>query len=385
MVKTFTAFTCEIDDVGAAVREILEGLNLAANLKKNAVGLINCHSDFIESGVVAALCSKLPFETVGTTTIACSCPGKIDRALLTVCVLTSDEIVFSTALTESISQEQEETIRRAYSPALAKLGARPKMALAYAPLLNHVSGDRILSVMDRVTGELPVFGTVSVDHTIDYHTSQVIHNGKVSSDCMAFALIGGDIEPEFFVVNISESRIVKQKAIITASDGSLLKEVNGMPVLRYFETLGISEKDIISGANVIPFVIDYNDGTDPITRAIFALTPEGYAVCGGEMPVNSTLSIGSIDHSDVNATSMSIAKTIAALNPSGVLLFSCVARYYVQGFDNLSEMSNIAGELDGVVEYQLCYSGGELCPMRTAAGKLFNRVHNDTLIICAFK
>lgn len=383
MIKTLTAYTYEIDDVDAAVAEIFERLD-SSSLMKNSVGLINCFAEFIGSGVVSALCEKLPFDTVGCTTLAGACPGQIDQALLTLTVLTSDDVDFSAVMSESLVEEQDGPISEAYNRALKKLKGNPSLILAYAPLINHVGGDKIVDALDKASGDVPIFGTLALDHTQDYHLSETIYNGESSRGSLAFVLIEGAVSPKFYVTSISESKIQKQKTIITSSDGNVVKEVNGIPILKYLEALGIAKDNEIAGANVIPFVIDYNDGTKPIARAIFATTPDGYAVCGGEMPVNSTLAIGAIDRTDVLGTAEAIAKELSHLKTNGVLLFSCMARFLVLGGDYLAEMKTIDAALNGKAAYQICYSGGEICPMINADGKIFNRFHNDTLVVCAF-
>lgn len=56
MIKSFTAFTDEIDDAGQAVAEITQQLEEAGALLKNTFGIISCYAEFVESGVVSALC-----------------------------------------------------------------------------------------------------------------------------------------------------------------------------------------------------------------------------------------------------------------------------------------------------------------------------------------
>jgi hypothetical protein len=51
MIKMYTARTSEIDEVSEAISEIKSQIDFSA-LKKNSGGLVFCHIDFIESGVV---------------------------------------------------------------------------------------------------------------------------------------------------------------------------------------------------------------------------------------------------------------------------------------------------------------------------------------------
>ena len=52
MIKMFSAFTEEIDDVDAAISEILSQLDLEHSLMQNSIGILHCYHEFIDSGVV---------------------------------------------------------------------------------------------------------------------------------------------------------------------------------------------------------------------------------------------------------------------------------------------------------------------------------------------
>ncbi|MDR2738996.1 MAG: hypothetical protein LBB68_04085 [Treponema sp.] len=69
MIKVLNACTAEIDDVDLAVSEILEQLDVPGNLRNNSIGIIACYYEFIETGVVAEICKRLPFDVVGCTTL----------------------------------------------------------------------------------------------------------------------------------------------------------------------------------------------------------------------------------------------------------------------------------------------------------------------------
>lgn len=384
MIITLTACTFEIDEVDLAVSEIKEQLDIDANLKKNSIGLLTCYAEFIDSGVVQALSEALPFDIVGCTTLGNATNGAHGHMMLALTVLTSDDISFSAGMTDSLDAEQEKPMREAYERAAAKLPEKPTMILTYMALLYHVGGDYTIELLDKISGGVPCFGTVAVDHTQDYHVTQTLYNGKASRDAMAFVLVSGDVDPLFFLTSISEEKIVKQKAIITASNGNVLMEVNDIPILKHLENLGLSKDGRIDGANSIPFIVDFNDGSQPSARAIYALTDEGYAVCGGVMPVGSTLSVGSIDYEDViHTTTELIKRAEESGKKQGFLLFSCLSRNLALGVDTEAEMV-LAEEKITSCPFQFTYSGGEICPSYDANGKIVNRFHNDTVIGCIF-
>ncbi|MDR1196280.1 MAG: FIST C-terminal domain-containing protein [Endomicrobium sp.] len=384
MIRTLTAYTSEIDNHETAAAEILEQLDLKKNLLKNSIGIINCHSDFIEAGIVEAICKELPFKTAGTTTLGNCVPGGFAHMQLSIAVLTSDDIIFSSAVTEPLKPDNyKDDLDYAYNKAAKDLPGKPSLVLAFAPLLFDLAGDYIVEALDSLSGGVPIFGTLAVDHTIDYSTAATIYDGKSWKNKLSLILMYGEINPVFSIASVSEDKILGQKAIITESEGNILKRVNDMSVMKYLQSIGLAPNGKIEGLNAIPFIIDFNDGTRTVTRAIFAITPEGYAVCGGVMPLNATLGIGYIDHDDViSTTKETIDKILEQKNRDGLLIFSCLVRNLVLGFDVFAEMEEAEKTIKGKIPYFMSYSGGEICPVYNEEGKFVNRFHNDTIITC---
>ena len=93
MIQMYTARTSEIDEIDVAVAEIKSQIDFGS-LKKNTGGLIFCHIDFVDSGVVAALCEALPFNVIGMTSMASVDEHGYGLFDLTLTVLTSDEVTF---------------------------------------------------------------------------------------------------------------------------------------------------------------------------------------------------------------------------------------------------------------------------------------------------
>jgi hypothetical protein len=379
MIKAYAAMTREIDDTEAAVAEILEALDIDNNLLKNSVGIITCFAEYDDTGALKAICDVLPFDCLGATTCLCATGGEIDQIMFAITVLTSDDCDFKTAFIP-IAENYKESINTAVSELLNSGTGKPSLFLTYLPLLNTISGDMILSAIDSASGSTPLFGTVAVDHTSDYSSTKVIHNGVATREAAALCAVYGDVDFQFEVASLDKEKIRKQKAIITESDGNLLIGVNGKTALEYFEEIGLAKENLASGVGVIPLVIDYMDSTRPVARAVFALTPDGYAVCGGEMPVDATFSIGKIDMSDVLST------TEAALNSlthkDGVILgYSCMARYLVQGASYTAEAQKV-NSVAGETPYLFACSGGEICPLPDSDGNLKNYFHNYTTVFC---
>jgi hypothetical protein len=395
MIKTISAYTLEIDDAGAAVAEITAQLGLGTKpgggLLKNSLGLLSCYADFISSGVVAALAKALPFPIVGTTTIAGAANGIQGEMLLILTVLTSDDTEFLAAVTGPITAEDEAPLRSAWEETGAKRADKPALMISFAPLLLNVSGDFFAESWTAINGNVPNFGTLAVDHNQDYHEAQTIFNGEAYRDRYVFVFLYGKLKPRFFVKGISEEKAFRETGVVTASAGNQLQAVNGVSVADYLTGLGLTrdESGNIAGINSFPFILDYNDGAQPVIRVMFAVTPDGSAVCGGKVPVGATLTVGTIDADEVLNSSAELltaakAEAVRSAEAGGagaLLIFSCVGRFFAQGYNNTAEMEKTQALLENH-SFHLCYSGTELCPVNGKDGGLTNRSHNDTMVIC---
>ncbi|MDL2219103.1 FIST C-terminal domain-containing protein [Ruminococcaceae bacterium OttesenSCG-928-O06] len=386
MIRMLNACTLEVDEAEVALAELLQQLDWENNRLPNAAAFLTCSCDFLETDVLRHVCDALPFPVVGCTTLANAAPREAGTMMLCLTVLCSDDCQFATALTPPLGEELAGPIEAAYHKAAATLPAPPALVLAFMPMIRKVGGELILDALDAVAGGAPIFGTIACDRdTSEYENTFTIYEGEGSRDAMSLLLISGNIAPRFFVTSASEDKVQKQKAIITASQGSVLQQVNNISTKEYLRTLGLVQGDGIEGMSAIPFVVNYNDGTQPVARAIYMLTEEGYAVCGGAMPVNATLSIGSIDYEDVLLTArQTCGEILATGKTNGLILFPCLGRNMVLGADYMAEIDAVRESLGGALPFHLAYSGGEVCPVYNEEGAALNRFHNFTFIACVF-
>jgi hypothetical protein len=383
MIKTILLQTAEADDPETAVFDILTQLK-KSQLGKNSIGLISCFADFISSGVVAALAEKLPFPIAGATTLAAAATGVQGEVLLLITVLTSDDVEFEVGITDPISGEDAAPLKAAWDVVAGKRTDKPGLMLSYGPLLMNVSADFFVEAWSAITGNVPNFGTLAVDHNPDYHESQTILNGEASKDRYVFVLCYGKVDPLFFIAGVPEEKAFREKGIVTASQGNQLKGVNGVSVAQYLTSLGLEkdENGAIKGINSYPFIQDYKDGTPPVIRAMFAITPDGSAVCGGKIPVGAELTVGFISAEGLVASAEETLKKVAPKAAGrSVLIFPCVGRYFYLGYKKNAEMEKTA-QILGDTHFHLSYSGTELCPVYGKDGKLTNRSHNDTMVVC---
>ena len=387
-MKLINAWTLELDEPADAVSEILDQLNLEKNALKNSVGFVTCSYDFIESGMVRMICEALPFDVVGCTTLTNANNQETGTMLFCLTVLTADDCRFTTAITGPLSENMEGVIKEAVQKAKSNPAqggcTDAKMALVFLPIFG-LGGEIILDTLDKELGGIPIFGTVACgSDTSDFNNTCVIHNGECIRDSLAFLLISGNVNPRFVVTSTSEQNLIKQQAVVTSSEGGLLKEVNNITAKAYLESKGLVVGKGAEGLVSVPFVVDCNDGTQPVARAIYGINEDGSANCGGNMPEGSALYIGRMDVEDILLTAEhSVIKLLADGKANGLIMFPCMGRNMVLAMDPFAEI-NVARKLTGNdIPWHLAYSGGECCPVFTTDGRIANRFHNFTFIGCA--
>lgn len=382
MLQAMSAFTFEIDDPDTAVAEITRQIDLK-KLRAHSLGILTCSPAFIETGVVQAISEALPFDSIGCTTAGTAVAASLGELMLSLVVLTSDDLDFSIGCTESLENEQEAPIAAAWQEAVKGKDGKPAMMLVFAPFIINVGGEVFVETLSRINGGLPVFGTLAVDSTPQAVESKTFFKGKDSQTAMSFALLYGDVHPSFYVASIPDDKIQKQRGIITRSSGNILMEINNTPLIDYLKSLGLRQNGGTWESVTFPFIVDYNDGTKPVARSIYAITGEGYAVCGGFMPENATVSMGSLDFTDViRSTSETVNTIMEQKQGSCLIMFACLYRFLMLGANTTAEMEAIQDVAAGKQEYQFSYSGGEMCPVYTGEGTTVNRFHNCTFIAC---
>ena len=383
MIKTFVAHTVEVDDAQIALQEIKDGLNLDNNLLKNSIGIIACHYEFVMSGVAKDVCDALPFDVVGAIASPVSSGIASDALLMTIMVITSDEAEFISVLTPSLLDDPRKTITESYN---ATEKGKPKLILTYAPFIAQNSGDDYVSILSDVSDNAPCFGTLAVDDTADFSNCFMFYNGEHYSDRMGLVLIYGNINPKFYMANVSPEKIMEKSAIVTKSQGHIVMEINGRTVDDYFTSLGLAKASESQYALAFPFLIDYKDGTPKVSKIYIRRTPERYALFASAIPEGSAMHISSFDKDDTYVTTGGLMDKIIAdaANANGLLIYSCIARGMAVGGDMMEEMTLINDKWKQRLPIMTAYSGGEVCPTVATSERIVNRFHNSAIVACLF-
>jgi hypothetical protein len=381
MITMLTAFTEEIDDVELAVSELLEQLDLDHRRLANSLGIIHCFSDFVDSGVVRALSEKLPFDTLGCTTMSASTPSGMSQMGLTITVLTSGDVHFASGVSDPVGDSVDVPLTKLYNGIMTGLSEKPAMLMPFIPFLLSVGGDEFIEKLDALSGGIPAFGTMAISNEPDFSRTSTFYNGESYPSSMALALIGSGAAPEFSSVSVNEENILKQKAVITEVNRNILKTINNMPAVKYLESINLAKEGDVMGIASMPFIIYLEDGS-MLVRACFGANGEGDLILGGAVPVNSTLALGVMGLEDVvNSTEAKVREALAAARGRGIMMYSCGGRKLALGMQPLAEHEKVKECLGGS-PYHFVYSGGEVFPSRLSDGRVVNHLQNDSLIIC---
>ncbi|MDR2358018.1 MAG: FIST C-terminal domain-containing protein [Oscillospiraceae bacterium] len=379
MIKIQTAFTTELDDPAAAAAEIMSQIDSGALLKNN-VGIITFYQDLHETGVLEAVAEALPFDTAGCSVISGGTEKEFGFEQLSVAVLSSDDVKFSTAVSDEITPENAEDASRAcYRDALGRLGGDPSLVLVFGPITREISGYRYTLALDAESGGVPIFGTLSNTGVV-YEDARVSYNGKAQRCVITLVLMSGDVKPRFFTKAISDSNVTRKGAFVTESDGYILKKINGLSVRDYLLSIGVSTGEDGAIAS-LPILIDYKDGTKPTAYSMYGNTERGMLV-GGLVPVGAEIAFADVDYASVIGTAEEalemIREELSKDSASGVFIIPCFSRFLTLGHQAEDEMKKTAELLGQSVPYLFLYSGGEICPVPNAEGRLVNRFHNMT-------
>ena len=389
MIKMFSAFTEEIDDVDAAVSEVLKQLDLEHSLKKNSVGILHCYHEFIESGVFKTLCEKLPFEVIGITVPYVRLSDKASSMGLIINILTSDDVNFTTGISDPIDiggGNLKQAVDKLCGGVSARLNEKPPLIMAFGPFLHvlKINADEFVNNISCCFPDIPVFGAFSFSEEIDYSKCFFLYNGKSYESATGIIAITGNVNPAFLTMAVPDKNIVAELATVTKSTGNILHEINGMSVEDYVISIGlIEQKGDLKKLYSTPIIAKLDDGSK-IVRVCISGDEQGGAVMGGHVPEGAKIGFTMLELSDTVSTSEEISKkAIEVFDGRNVIIYTCMARLEFLGTNKREmEAETICNILGESTSFFIAYAGGEIFPFKLTSGKYVNHLQNFSIIVC---
>jgi len=388
MLKCASVYTREIDDQEIAFDEIKSQLDEKITLLKHSVGIIMCDPEFISSGVLKYISESIPFDSAGITTSSQAVNCKAGELILTIFVMTSDDVQFRTGVTEDLDENLDESVKKAFDKVAAGLSESPKLALIFPPLILKYAGDAYINAWKQAIPDVPVFGAITTDDTLTFEESVTICRGGSYKAAMPFVLCYGNIKPRFLVGTLPEDEVIPYKGKVTKSNGPFVHEINNINAYKYFEDIGFASNGTFAEYYLfMPFVIDQKKREDydgiPVIRGHASFTEGGTAIFRGDVDEGSIFTMLKSDANDVLSIARQKTGQINKMDDiSGVLLFSCIARRLMtMHVSPLIELETIRDMINPDIPFMMGYAGGEICPTSVRNGVPTNRFHNYSLVI----
>jgi len=388
VLKCASLYTYEIVNPEIALEEIKTQLKQKITLLENSAGIIMCNPEFISSGVVKHISENLPFDLAGVTTSSQAVNNEAGELMLTIFVMTSDDVWFKTGVTESLNESIDEPVKAAFDKIAAGASEIPKLAIIFPPLILKHAGDAYINAWKQLIPDVPVFGTITIDDTLTFEGSKTIYNGKSYKTSMPFVLCYGNIHPRFIVGTLPQDKVMPYKGEITKSCGPFVKEINNINAYKYFESIGFSSNGALGEKFLfVPFVIDQKKREDydgiPVIRGHASFTEDGTAIFRGNVDEGSTFTLLTSDSEDVLSTTRQKIRQINELpDINGVLMFPCIVRRFMtQRLNPLIELETVRDTINPEIPFMMGYSGGEICPTSVKNCIPTNRFHNYSLVI----
>lgn len=391
MIQSAGLFTYELDDLDLALSEIQSQLREKLTLKKHTVGILMCDPEFITAGVYRHLCENFSFPIAGATTMAQALNGEGGILMLTLFVMTSDDVFFEAGVTAPIEAggaNIPEVMGAACNRTAAKLPAPPKLAMLFPPLIAENAGDQYVEAFETLCPGVPVFGTIAIDDTITYDNCFTLYNGEFSRDRLSFILLAGEIAPRFLIACISDGNALPYMGEITRSEGHVVYEINNQRTYDYFASQGMAKDGKLDeGLQFVPFLLDFKKRCDydgvPVVRAMVFFDETGAGVCRGYMYQGSVFMLTNPTPEDVLQSSTELVEKLHVMpDRQAVILFSCMVRRMTFGVEPMKEIDMLLEKMDPQVPFMMAYAGGEICPTSVGINSVTNRFHNYSMIAC---
>jgi hypothetical protein len=391
-----------MDDAEIAVDELVEQINEQGPLGKNSCGFVFCDVEMTHADFMTLLKERLPFDIVGCTSIA-NFDTKNGATILSsvLTVLTGDDVRFGTALTDAIKADNiRDELEKAYKTVTDAAGERGEILFLVPPFNDAVPLDEYVDILNELSDGTPVFGGLPSSNVADGDIL-MFADGKVYSDRAALVLISGAVKPVFSVQNFL-SEISQQKHIVTGADKNVIRTVEDVTFVDYLRRLGMPVDDLIAQGDLAVYVstplkVYMNSKNErdkiPVARTVKTLNlADGSGVLFGAIPENSAISIVTMKRQDIqDSCEMAIheiKEKIAAVSETGykystIICISCGGRYMVMGDDKDAEGDMLRNSVPEGMAFSGFYAYGEICPTIVENGHALNRVHNESIVICA--
>ncbi len=394
-MKSFQAFTREVDELDIAVEELKSQIDTSLFMK-NTCGIVFCGFEPDMNELIERLNKSFDFPFFGCTGVGILSTNGYSQSSISLLVLTADDVEFSIGMTEEINEQSDVSrFAETYKKCKSKLNGKDKLIFTYVPWLNNIMFDGIVQTLDEVSEHVPVYGGIASDGWT-FDSTYVFTNEEASQSKGVMMVLSGNINP-VFTIEHSTTLTTNLHKIVTKAEGTVVYELDGKPITDFIREMGlITEKtSVILDYLGTPFLATQKteDGDEIDTLRCLGVIDHENKACGyiGKVEEGSELNMVMISKEDIErSVKMAFDEIILKINEtkdysySTIFCSSCAARYCLIVADKNAEGRAYEGRLPKDVNVQGVYIYGEFCPaIGKHSGGLYNVLSNETFTILA--
>ncbi|MEE3467853.1 MAG: FIST N-terminal domain-containing protein [Eubacterium sp.] len=396
-MDSIVCYTEEIDDLEVAIEEIEEQLE-DFTFQKNSLGIFFAEEDTEFDELYEEFSKKWDFPIICSTGMALLLGEQgLMKNGLSLMILTADDCTFTAGMTPELTYDNyRQEIQKKYDELKAGHSSEIKLIISYGGMTvsrEKVASDDLVYALSDVSGGVPVYGGTAADG-FSYNGFRVSCNGEVTTNGQVMALISGNIDPKFVVINSVKNRASFSYEVAKAENNTVYQLGHGtfQEALKR-ENMESDKTDVLGIYILSPFVVDIEkeDGDRvEVARNLTTLNQaDGSGSFLGVIPEGAVLNVGVINRADVRG---SVQKAFDAIwrdigentQYRTLLCTSCGARFMALASDVTAESETYLGRLPEGVSLMGMYSYGEYCPVEgSKTGRRYNMFHNFTFTILA--
>jgi hypothetical protein len=316
--------------------------------------------------------------------VGCTTDGEISGKFpctedsISLLLVHSEKISFSTGLGEGLSRDPEGAVRQALSQAEKDMPGAPSLALVLGDGLETF-GISLDKALNSVLGyDLPVFGGLAGDHYQFQRTFQ-FHDDQVVSDSLVLIMLSG---PLSFSMNLRSGwKPIGRTFEVTSHSGNVVREIDNKPARDFFaKYLGHN----IAEYTQFPLAVLSADHDIVLRDPIEVNQEDGSVSFVGTFPDNPRVRLTEFSR-DGLLTASDLALT-GALDeypgqyPELALVFPCTSCKHILGTKAVMEHRILMEMREKTPGFQFfgMYAYGEIGSVKGSGKTLF---HNDTYAV----
>ena len=395
-MRSYQAFSDEIDDLDLAVEQLAEQIN-SFDLSSNTGGILFCGSEVNSSELCKKLWNKFHLPFIGTTCLGQFTSNGYHEASICLNLFTGEDICFSGGLSGDLTkQNMAEELKEAYHGLKSKMSQSEKFIILYIPWLSGVVYDDIIDALTEASDGIPIFGGICSDEW-EMNNSYAMCSVGSFTNRAAMLLVGGNIKPTFSS-SFSTDWSSENTVMVTKASGATVYEFDNQPALDYLTSVGLdfSDSAVFIDCLASPMIFRYtgkDGGYYSVLRNLFmvnfddrSVTFAGRVFEGSQMTMALT-STKTIRHS-VNGAPQQLYDKVdksSDYKHTGILVSSCTGRYCLTVANKGMECSVLNEAVGENLIVAGGYLNGEFCPqLNEATGKYTTLLNNETLTLMAF-